>query len=134
MKFKVFILVFSLLIVSSCATFETGKYTAESFPSVNPANVSILHNFPPDPTTYRRIGEVSSRAEDSSQWSSIYKRLRQEAGNMGGDAVVLQSEREAYDGYSGAGGGSDIGKGGIWGKTGDIKKTKKIVGIVIRFR
>jgi len=143
---KLICLLVLAMLVGGCTTFNAQTYPlSETYLPTNPEGIQVFRN--PPPIQHIPIGEVEASAASASKTSSIYRRLKKDAANMGGDAIVIVDEgTEYYGGYpaptitttTGSGqidsnsfnySGSTQSYGG--GVTPVIKK--KIFGIVIKY-
>jgi len=59
-------------------------------------NIPIYNNYPPN--DYEVIGELGAGGAPLSSWNGIGKRLREYAAQIGGDAIVIQSQETPYVG------------------------------------
>ena len=86
--------VFVLIVLSGCVSIHTALYPDSNFSPTNPKNVQVLKDFPPDPSTYRVMGEFATDEGlgDLLTDSIFQNRLRKKVATLGADAVVLFAE------------------------------------------
>lgn len=103
-----------VMVVSGCATFSSQMYSQkENYFPTNPENIQIF-KFPP-PTPHKAIGEVEARGAPASKWNSLYRRLKEKAAAMGGDAIIVQEGKELKGIYTSPGYSTTTGGGQIYG-------------------
>jgi len=90
------ILILSVFLLAGCANFYCSRYPNCNYAPTVAANIPIYNNFPPTP--YEVIGEVGGNGAPASSWSGMGKRMREYAAQIGGDAIVLQSQETPYTG------------------------------------
>ncbi len=71
-----------------CATVNTVKYNAESYPPTNPEDIKVFNNVRP-PREYIEIGEIKVEAPVYDIVQTI-EDLRNKIAKMGGEAVILR--------------------------------------------
>jgi len=117
----------------------------ENYAPTNPDKVAIFRLAPPTP--YQAIGEVQVKAAHASNWNSLYRRLKEEAAKMGGDAIILQ-EGEQFAGMLNSGGSATTtGTAEIYGNSATFNANteygpttsialmkKRIFGVVIKYK
>ncbi|MDD3375156.1 MAG: SHOCT domain-containing protein [Candidatus Omnitrophica bacterium] len=110
MKKIVFVFVFCFL--AGCATFSSQMYpNAKKYPATNPEDIAIFEFPPQEP--FVAIGEVGSQAAPAAQRESLYKRLKEEASKMGGDAIIVNHSKDVAGFYNS--GGSSYTSGTVYG-------------------
>jgi len=85
-----------VLFISGCANFYCSRYPNNNYSPTVASALPIYNNFPPVP--YEVIGEVGADGAPASSWSSIGRRMREYAAQIGGDAIVIQSQESPYVG------------------------------------
>lgn len=111
------------LLLPGCVSIRTALYPNAHFAPVSPERVQILRRLPPDPNSYRIIGEVSADDMPSSDDYFLTRALKKKVGALGGDAVVLERNLESIQGsftsgasnFSGAVSGFNQGPLGVSG-------------------
>jgi len=94
-------LTFGVCSCSSISTHTTPYAGAPQQPPTQPANVRILRFEPTQP--YQQLGEIVLNVPDTSQpHENVEDKLKQEAANLGADAVIvvdarIQQEGEDFD-------------------------------------
>ncbi|MFA5125340.1 MAG: hypothetical protein WC473_06010 [Patescibacteria group bacterium] len=84
------------IFMSGCASFYCSKYPNCNYAATSAETIPIYNNFPPTP--YEVIGEVGGDGAPASSWSGMGKRMREYAAQIGGDAIVIQSQETPYRG------------------------------------
>ena len=142
---KIICLFVLTVVMCGCATFSSQKYPIkESYPPTNPEDIAIFKFFPP--VAYKPIGEVETKASPASKWSSLHRKLKEEAAKMGGDAIVIQEGKEFSGIYTAPGSstttGSAYGSGSaVYGSSQTTyypgpsvpMMKKRIIGVVIKY-
>ncbi len=116
-----------LFMLASCATVDANRIAyvgAERFPPSNPDTVKILREEPTQPN--ERLGEiiVDASVEPSPPIEEVEEKLREEAGKLGADAVVI-----VYDGIEPV---AFINP--WWGGTARAIDGRKLVGVAIKYQ
>ena len=82
--------------MSGCASFYCSRYPNDNYSPTVAERIPIYNNYPPTP--YEIIGEVGGNGAPASSWRGMGKRIRQYAAQIGGDAIVIQSQETPYVG------------------------------------
>jgi hypothetical protein len=81
----------TVLISCSYVSVDTRRYLAvPSYPPTDPASVQILHSEPAEP--HQRFGEISLEPQGDPTTAEMEAKLREAAGKMGADAVVIVAD------------------------------------------
>lgn len=124
---KNIVVLFLCLGLFGCASFSAIKYNDDIIYSpTNPNMVKVFNSEPPQ--AYERIGEVSSIGAPYSNRNNIVERLKGKAAEMGGDAIILQSD-EVTRGVV----GNANSFGGSTSFNANIQRYPVMQGIVIKF-
>ncbi|MBI3803448.1 MAG: hypothetical protein HY282_06765 [Nitrospirae bacterium] len=117
-------------LLMSCASFETATIPyagAPHFPESNPVAVEILREEPSRPN--QRLGEivVDATIKPGPPVYKLEKKLRQEGGKLGADAVVI-----VYDGVQPLG----VYVSGLWWGSGTVRTTsgRKLIGVAVKYQ
>jgi hypothetical protein len=70
---------------------------------------------------YKEVGRVTARGDWLSSWSRVVRRMREEAHNLGGDAVIRLNESTRIN-------GAIINRGSV-----STTERNSLTGVVIRF-
>jgi hypothetical protein len=117
--------------VCSCSSFSPSSAHTTQYagvpqqPPIQPANVKVLRYLPAEPS--QQLGEIVLLVPTDSQQTSeqVEAKLREEAGKLGADAVVVVDDRIQPDGAAFPPG---------WYFTGEIITDEKIVGKAIKYQ
>ena len=115
------------LFLAGCATFNAERAPNEKiYTPTSPEVVEILDEAPSRP--YIVIGEVRAEGETFAMPESMKERMKEQAANMGGEAIIIDVKVKPYR-MKDAG----VAVGPAYGV--DLSKTvsKKMVGQVIRY-
>jgi hypothetical protein len=90
MKINKFFLIIFLIFLSGCATFHSASYfDNNTYPSTRPESVKIFYTTPP--RNFVKIGELSASGAPASNVDNMIEKLKIEAAEMGGDAILLKT-------------------------------------------
>ena len=104
---KKYIVILLCLMITGCASFKGVKYGGVNHPPTDPTSIKVFSYAPPG--EYVRIGEVSAKGAPLSNRDNMVEKLKEQAGGMGGDAIILEIQEvergvagnvNAYGGFS----------------------------------
>lgn len=76
------------LLAAGCASFSATKTDNTNYKPTDPDSVEILSAQPK--REFVRIGEVRASGETISSRENMIQRLKEDAANMGGDAIIMK--------------------------------------------
>ncbi len=83
------------LFLFGCASFDVIKSDeSKHYPPTKPEDVKILEKAPEG--KYTIIGEIRAEGETLSIRESMKKRMREEAAELGGQAIILETKDKTY--------------------------------------
>jgi hypothetical protein len=97
---KIFLLL-TLVIMANligCTFGDKVAVGSEHYAPVPQQKVTILLQFPDDPSTYKTIGMVSAHGDPIAGDQAVYGKLQKSAADLGADAVVVGAAARNYRG------------------------------------
>jgi len=124
--------------LSYCVKSRISTYPGFNYEPTDPETVQVFNIAPT--VEFEIIGEVEGRGAPAASWGRVEGSMRKKAASIGGDAVILISNREPYSGtYTTPSSGNVF----VYGNyiyytyqpgTSFAMKRKHIIGLVIKWK
>jgi hypothetical protein len=111
-----------LIAMTGCVTARTTPYDPQPIMDHRtPADAIRFYETEQPRCQFKEIGRVTARGDWLSSWNRVVHRLREEAHDLGGDAVIRLNESTRIN-------GAVINRGGV-----STTERNSLTGVVIRF-